>query len=246
MPTIPRLRQRLVRAPFGGGRPFWANDLGFDVRDMSTLTDGVGGLAVLGRLVDGAASVPDTAFPSPSPRRGALFLDASGTRLRALVHLPVRARHLRPAFAKLAKGGVAGTPRSSLNRPIGTHRTLAVARADLSAVQRLAHAHGATVNDVVLTAVTGALHAVRQEDVDRFVVSVPIAGRREATAGDLGTLSVTVIADPLRCPDLGVLLVRLQSELDLLTTEQTPGPASQDSDNDRPGNEERIPATRAM
>jgi hypothetical protein len=38
-----------------------------------------------------------------------------------------------------------------------------------------AHAHGATVNDAVLTAVTGVLHAVLQprgENVDRFVIFV--------------------------------------------------------------------------
>ncbi|WP_370962533.1 wax ester/triacylglycerol synthase domain-containing protein [Amycolatopsis sp. cg9] len=32
VPAVPRLRQRLVRAPFGGGGPFWSDDAGFDVR----------------------------------------------------------------------------------------------------------------------------------------------------------------------------------------------------------------------
>ena len=31
--TVPRLRQRLVRVPFGGGRPVWADDPAFDIRD---------------------------------------------------------------------------------------------------------------------------------------------------------------------------------------------------------------------
>ena len=51
---------------------------------------------------------------------------------------------------------------------------------------------------------TGALHAVlghRGEDIDRFVISVPVAGRRAATAGHLGnevgvmTVPVTVAGD---------------------------------------------------
>jgi len=392
--AVPRLRQRLVRAPFGGGRPVWVDDPGFDIGDHvnavrcpapgdeaallglaaeimvrglpgnrplwsatlvtllsdgraalvvtlhHVLADGIGGMAVLARLVDGAPTTLDTVFPRPPPGRRALFLDAAGTRLRALGHLPAKARQLRSAVAELATGGVAGPPRSSLNRPIGAHRGLAVARADLARVRRLAHAHGATVNDVILTAVTGALHAVLQqrgEDIDRFVISVPISGRRSATAGHLGnevgvmtvpvtvagdlhqrlatiagttrcrrpanpgasaallgpvfrtlawfgvfrwfvdrqhlvttmvtnlhgpdvrlsllaapitevipvspitgnvtvgfavlsyagTLTVTVIADPLCCPDLPALLAHLQSELDLLTADRMPGTATQ-------------------
>ncbi|MCK2218983.1 wax ester/triacylglycerol synthase family O-acyltransferase [Actinomadura sp. ATCC 31491] len=33
VPLVPRLRQRLVRVPFGCGRPVWVDDPGFDVRD---------------------------------------------------------------------------------------------------------------------------------------------------------------------------------------------------------------------
>jgi hypothetical protein len=36
-----------------------------------------------------------------------------------------------------------------------------------------------------------------------------------------GTLVVTVVVDPQHCPDLPVLVAHLQSELDLLTTDQT-------------------------
>jgi WS/DGAT/MGAT family acyltransferase len=258
IPAVPRLRQRLVRAPLGGGRPIWVDDPDFDIRDHvnavvcpapggeaallgvvaaamahslprnrplwsatvvsslsggraalivtlhHVLADGIGGLAVLAHLVDGAPTTSDTLFPRPSPGRRALFRDAAGARIRALGHVPASARRLRSALAGLTTGGVAVPPRSSLSRPIGAHRSLAVGRADLACVQRAAHAHGATVNDVVLTAVTGALHAVlghRGENVDRFVISVPAAARRSATAGHLGnevgvmTVPVTVAGD---------------------------------------------------
>lgn len=33
--TVPRLRQRLARAPFGGGRPYWFDDPEFDMKIMS-------------------------------------------------------------------------------------------------------------------------------------------------------------------------------------------------------------------
>jgi diacylglycerol O-acyltransferase len=256
--AVPRLRQRMVRAPFGGGRPVWVDDPNFDIRAHVTavdcpapgdqaamldiaadtmshrldrnrplwsatlitsladggaalvvtlhhvLADGIGGLTVLASLVDGAPLTPDTVFPRLPPSRRTLLLDAATSRRRALGHLPAKARQLRTAVAELTTGGVAGPPQSSLNHPIGAHRSLAVARADLASVQRVAHAHGATVNDVVLTAVTGALHGVlrgRGEKIDRFVISVPIAGRRSASAGHLGndvgvmTVPVTVTGD---------------------------------------------------
>ena len=69
----------------------------------------------------------------------------------------------------------------------------------LATVRRVAHAHGATVNDVVLTAVTGALRAVlrtRGECVDRFVVSVPVSTRAGAATGRLGN-QVGVMAVPV-------------------------------------------------
>jgi diacylglycerol O-acyltransferase len=258
--AVPRLRQRLIRTPFGAGRPIWVDDPGFDIRRHVTaatcpapgdeaallavaadtltrrlpanrplwsatlitsladgntalivilhhvLADGIGGLAVLARLVDGATPAPAaTDFPRPSPGHGALYVDACRTRLRAFAYLPTGARRLRSAIAELTTGGAAGPPRSSLNQPTGPRRGLGVARADLASVQQAATAHGATVNDVVLTAVTGALRAVllhRQENVDRFVISVPTSARREATAGHLGnqvgvmTVPVTVVGDP--------------------------------------------------
>jgi diacylglycerol O-acyltransferase len=258
--AVPRLRQRLVRAPFGAGRPIWVDDPGFDIRHHVTaatcpapgdeaallavaadtltrtlpanrplwsatlvtsmadgnaalivmlhhvLADGLGGLAVLARLVDGEPTVSvATDFPRPSPGHGALYVDACRIRLRAFAHLPIGVRRLRSAIAELTVGGGAAPPRSSLNQPTGPRRILAVARADLAAVQQAATAHGATVNDIVLTAVTGALHTVllhRLENINRFVISVPTSARREATAGRLGndvgvmTVPVTVVGDP--------------------------------------------------
>ena len=241
--SVPRLRQRLVRPPLGGGRPIWVDDAGFDVRrhvhavrcpapgDETALlavvadtlarrlpadrplwsatlvtpladgnaalvvmlhhvvADGIGGLAVLAQLVDGVPPAPATAFPRPAPGYRALLRDALGTRLRALARLPAGTRKFGVALTQLAAGGTDGPPPSSLNQPTGGLRSLAVARADLAAVRRAAHEQGATVNDIVLTAVTGALRDVlrgRGERMDRFVVSVPASTRGAATAAQLG------------------------------------------------------------
>ena len=163
------------------------------------VADGIGGLAVLAHLVDGPPTTGEADFPQPPPDRRALFLDALRTRRRGLAHLPATVRRLRAAVAELTASGTAGPPRSSLNEPTGARRSLAVARVDLTSVQQTAHAHGATVNDVILTAVTGALHGVlrhRGENVDRFVISVPTSARREASASRLGN-QVGIMAVPI-------------------------------------------------
>jgi diacylglycerol O-acyltransferase len=52
---------------------------------------------------------------------------------------------------------------SSLNRQIGPRRAVHLVRADFTEVHATARAHGATVNDVVLAAVTGGLRAILVE-----------------------------------------------------------------------------------
>src|SRR5689334_12078709 len=145
---IPRLRQRLVRAPLGCGPPVWVDDPAADparqVRVAScpapgderalldlaagvmttrlppdrplwaaivvtgladggvallmvlhhVLADGVGGLAVLAALADGAP-VPGPVRPRPAPTHRALAADATARRLLALRRLPRTARSVR-------------------------------------------------------------------------------------------------------------------------------------------------------
>ena len=64
--------------------------------------------------------------------------------------------------------------------------------AEVSRVHELAHRNGATVNDLVLTAVTGALHELltaRGEELDSLVVSVPFASRTRTDPDQLGNRS---------------------------------------------------------
>jgi diacylglycerol O-acyltransferase / wax synthase len=153
------------------------------------LADGIGGLAVLAELADGACGPPRPEFPRPGPSRLELFTDATARRLRALAHVPAGLRRLRGALAELRPGHAGRPPRCSLNRRTGPARALAVARADLAAVRETAHAHGATVNDVVLAAVTGALHGLlcrRGEPASSVVISIPVSPRRQAAAARLG------------------------------------------------------------
>jgi diacylglycerol O-acyltransferase / wax synthase len=237
---VPRLRQRLYRAPPGCGRPFWADDPAFDLSrhvrqvpcpasgderallDVATvvigeplprsrplwsatfvaglagggtglvvvmnhvLADGIGGLAVLAGLVDEGSALPSAraaavSFPAPAPRgRGAGRRGLGGPGTPPGPPGGQRPHH-RQGLAELGDARPPRRlPRTSLNRPTGPRRRLDVITADLAAVRGLGHAHGGTVNDVILAAVTGALRAVlagRGEQLDSVTVSVPVSAR---------------------------------------------------------------------
>ena len=180
-------------------RPLWSATLVTGLaEDASALVfvfhhvmaDGMGGLAVLANLVDGASAPTAGNFPRAAPRWTALFIDAMRSRVRSLSHLPDGIRRVRDAAAELGAGArMPRAPRCSLNRPVGPRRCLAIARTGLDAVHAAARRHGASVNDAVVAAVAGALAQFlhqRGEDVDHIVVSIPISGREAATAARLG------------------------------------------------------------
>ena len=249
--AVPRLRQRLVRLPYGCGRPVWVDDPGFDatrhvrlrrcpapgdeqtlldvaaaiiseplprsrplwaavlVPDLvdgrvglvlvlhHVLADGIDGLAILARLADGAEPGPTRTFPQPCPTRRRLAAEAFRSRLRSLGRFRAGGRALR---------GVAGTrggpvPRAvacSILQVTGTRRRFAVARTDLVALHAAGRRHGGTVNDVLLTAVGGALHTLlegRGEHVETFRIAVMVAGEKEASADVPGNQAVPLIVD---------------------------------------------------
>ncbi len=79
-------------------------------------------------------------------------------------------------------------PASSLNGPIGPHRRWAWARARLSEVKQIRAAHGTTINDVVLAAITHGFRELllsRGEPVDGRVIRslVPVSVRAENEHG---------------------------------------------------------------
>ncbi len=191
------------------------------------LADGIGGLAVLANLVDGAPATPGPQFPRPAPTRLRLVVDAAQGRLLSLWRLPGSLRRLRDAVIQLRPASGRATARSSLNRPTGPRRRFSVVRADLEAIHRTAHEHEATVNDVVLTAVAAALHGLllsRGERVERFVVSIPVSARRVASAGQLGN---EVGAVPVDLPATGTWRDRLtEIALATRTAKQTTPAAS--------------------
>jgi len=98
-------------------------------------------------------------------------------------------------------------PATRLNAEIGPDRLFALGRARLDDVKRVRAATGATVNDILLTAVALTLGEYLGEDAPETVVAlVPVSVRSDAHQGELGNRISTVFVDlPLSGPPLGRL-----------------------------------------
>jgi diacylglycerol O-acyltransferase / wax synthase len=183
-----------------------------------SLADGLAAVQIAGLLLDSTANAPNPAAlwqPRPAPSGWALGADnlrgrsaalaAALMRLRHPGQLAAQARTLAGA-AQLAAGG-RHQRRSVLRRPVGGHRRLAVVRAGLAEVKAVAHAHGATVNDLLLTAVTGGLRTMllaRGTPVEGLALyaSVPVALRAGADTAALGNqVGLMVVPLPVGEPD---------------------------------------------
>jgi len=195
------LAARLIERRLDRTRPLWSATFVTGLASGQTaliavfhhvMADGIGGLAVLASLVDGAdpvAGPPSVGPPRPPPRVGALLADAWRERLRVLVDWRGLRRRFRATVAELRPAWGTSAPHTSLNRPIGPRRRFEIVQVELGPVHAAARSHGATVNDVVLAAVAPALRDLlisRGESADRFVVSVPVARRTEVRASELG------------------------------------------------------------
>ena len=218
--AVLRVAAAMLRTRLPRDRPLWAAKLVTDTGQGGAalivvfhhvLADGIGGLAVLASLVDGAAEVRDVAFPRRMPPPYQLAVEAVTGRMRSVGKLPATLGRLRGGVSQLRPMFGAPQARTSLNTPTGPRTGFATVQVDLSQVRSAAHAYRATVNDVVLSAIAVALHrllALRGEGVDQFVISVPFSARREASASDLGNQSGVI---PILVPGVGDAEQRLRS-----------------------------------
>jgi len=145
------------------------------------------------------------------PTAAELLEDNLRRRLRSLRRGLARLAHpsgKRRAAARVWREFLAErAPSTSLNRPIGRDRRLAVVRGRLEVARQVAHAHQAKVNDVALAAVAGGLRrllAGRGEDPDGLVlrVMVPVSLHRERPGRASGNQdSVMLVPLPVGEPD---------------------------------------------
>jgi diacylglycerol O-acyltransferase len=222
----------LDKMPLDRSRPLWQMWLLTGLADghhvllirlHHVVADGIAALAMFGSLLDPAPGTraPDSPSwtPGPAPGAAALAVDQLHRQARLLRHLAVRLRHPDAVVARLcvlarqarqmAREGRA--PRVSLNVPVSGPRRLLLVRADLRRAKAVAHAHGGTVNDVVLAAVAGGARSLlrsRGELTPGLVLKASVAASvrdpadRSAAGNRVGLLVVPLPvaeADPERC-----------------------------------------------
>src|SRR5512132_627990 len=209
-------------------RPLWElwlvaglvdGQVGLVLKLHHSLADGLAAVQIAGILLDGTADAHSPVAPwqpRPAPSGSALVADNLAGRSAALAAALARLRHpgklaaqarALAGAAQLAAGGRRHQRRSVLRRPVGGRRRLAVVRAQLTVVKAVAHGHGATVNDLLLAAVTGGLRALllaRGTPTDGLTLyaSVPVALRAQTDTAALGNqVGLMVVPLPVGEPD---------------------------------------------
>ncbi len=174
------------------------------------MVDGISGVDIATVLFDlepvpQPAEVADDWAPRPEPSTSDLVARAAtdvasaplrfgGRAVEAIRNPEATARKVGEAVEGLGEfvGALADpAPDVPLNQEIGPHRRFVWARSELATFKRIKDTFGGTVNDVVLTVVTGALrewlHArgVRTEGLELRAL-VPVSIRSEDERGNLG------------------------------------------------------------
>src|SRR4051812_33734366 len=181
---LTELVARLMSRPLDADRPLWEMyvveglaDGRFAVitKTHQAMVDGVTTVDIGQVLLDPTpdpVEPPDRLWmPRPEPSDVQLVAEAVAEAVARPAEIAETVRHAAgdvvTGVSRLARG--AGTlvrtvafggrlaPGTPLNVEVGTQRRFAVARGDLAAYRAVRDTHGCTVNDVVLTVVTGAL-----------------------------------------------------------------------------------------
>jgi diacylglycerol O-acyltransferase len=232
-----KLAGRVFSQQLDRSKPLWeiwlvdrVGDDGFALvcKTHHALVDGISGVDIMTVLFDLEPDPPEREpgpvwYPRPEPSGSSLLADALRERAgvpidaaRAAAGLVTAPRLAAGSLAKTLAGlvsmgaaGLGGAPPSPLNERIGPHRRFAWVDAELDRFKAVKGALGGTVNDVVLTVVTGALreHLVRRgRDPEGLELKamVPVSVRADEQRGALGNQVAAMyaplpvgLADPL-------------------------------------------------
>jgi diacylglycerol O-acyltransferase len=235
---------RLFARPLDRRRPLWEEWLLTGLEDgrwavlskiHHCMVDGVGGNDLMALIfsTDPGEPLPAVAQWDPAPRPSLAGLAAGD--LRDAVTRPFRRLAAAPDLLRRVTtedlrdyghglGQIArdlATPAAdSLNGPIGPRRRWAWTTVDLAELKRIRAAHDATINDVVLAAITRGFRDLldgRGELTERMVVRslVPVSVREPDEAGVLTNRVSAVLANlPVSEPDPLRRLGLIQREMD--------------------------------
>jgi diacylglycerol O-acyltransferase / wax synthase len=235
------LVSRLVSRPLDRNRPLWelyvveglaGNRVAVVTKTHPALVDGLSAIDIGQVLldVDPSAATPGAEpwTPRRAPGKGELVwqaLEEYGLRPSAVIETARNAAtDLRASAARVTdlgrdvlratRSAVFPAPRTPLNAATGRQRRVAVARAELPDIRKVRTAHGGTVNDVLLTVITGALrewllsrgeHVVGSTSV-RALVPVSL---QDAEASPGGRVTSVLVDLPVGEANPGVRLARL-------------------------------------
>jgi diacylglycerol O-acyltransferase / wax synthase len=227
---------QLNQPPLDRSRPLWElwllpgladGTIGMLIRLHHAVADGIAAIALMGALLDTtpAASPPAAPAwrPAPAPSTWQLFTDNLRRHAGAMAAAAAGLRHPAPAVHRLTSrvrqlrllAGEGRAPRLSLNQPAGMRRRLLLARADLAQAKAAGHTQGATVNDVVLAAVTGGAHrllAGRGELRPGLAVKASVAAAARDPAGTAASgnrAAIMLVPLPVSEPDAARRLVQI-------------------------------------
>jgi diacylglycerol O-acyltransferase / wax synthase len=225
-----RLAGRIASQQLDRAKPLWeswmvegleGDRFALIFKTHHALVDGVSGVdlaTVLFDLAPTPAPLPSDLQPwQPKPVPSPTDLVLAGVRgmagvagglmtraASAVVHPGTSVRVLRDAaegVGEIVWAGLNPAPETPLNVEIGPHRRYEVVRHQLDDYKAVKDAFGGTVNDVVLTVVSGALaqwlnsRGVRTEGLEMRAL-VPVSVRTEQQRGTLGN-QLTVMRGPL-------------------------------------------------
>lgn len=234
--------QRLDRA-----RPLWEEWLLEGLADgrwaiiskvHHAMVDGVGGTDLMTLVFD---QTPDAAHLAPAawdpelpPSLASMIADG----VRDAISWPFRQLAMSPDIIALIRApaalsgfsrGLAGSARrlakpsaGFLNGPIGPHRRWAWTTASLGDIKKIRVKHGGTVNDVLLTAITGAFRDLlgkRGDLTEGLVVRslVPVSVRSSGQRGEVTNRVSAVLANlPVGEPDPLRRLALVREQMDSL------------------------------
>jgi diacylglycerol O-acyltransferase / wax synthase len=204
---------------FDPSRPLWRmwfmpwlpdGQVAMFVKLHHSIADGMAAMTTIAALLDPDPEAPITPAPqwtpAPPPYDRELRRDNVERHLRTLrragsmlVRPGTTVRHGREAWPAIREL-LAEEPatRTSLDRMVGPGRSIAVIRTALDEVKAVAHAHGATVNDVLLVLTAGGLRRVlrsRGEPIENTTVRTYVPVSLRLRAGVRGPQQGNLIAE---------------------------------------------------
>ncbi|MGY1781261.1 WS/DGAT/MGAT family O-acyltransferase [Geodermatophilus sp. SYSU D01036] len=236
------LVSRVTSRPLDRGRPLWevylveglsGGRVAVVTKTHPALVDGLGAVDIAQVLLDSSPDAPvpsaDDWAPRRVPGRVELVRDALGDYVQRptavletarsavgdLRSTAARVRGVAGGLVRAARSAVVPAPHGPLARTLGDQRRVAVARADLDDLKAIRKAHGGTINDVLLTVLSGALRdwllsrgePVLGSTAVRALVPVSVQGEDQDAPGS--GVAAYLVDLPVGEPNPWVRLARL-------------------------------------